>query len=111
MVLSSITVLFPWLRELNTVLVSLSVGPHLLVSACLLLAASQSSNGHRQGQAATVEAKAVRYVDVGHTLQFVLFASNGSTGEALNDMATDLKIRAALSTGMPCSPSSFLHAL
>merc|ERR1711957_467430 len=30
---------------------------------------------------------------------FALFACNGSIGEALNDMATDLKIRSALSSG------------
>ena len=90
-----------WMLMLREPAVVLTVGvsPFLIVTACLLLSDSDDAGHDGAPKGSTPSVATTSYVDMSYALQFVLFATNGSTGEALNDMATELKTRAALQTG------------
>jgi len=81
-----------------TVVLMLGAAPFLIVTTCLLLAPTDDAHvGAAEDTKATQVA--TTYINLRYALLFAVFATNGSTGEALNDMATELKTRAALQTG------------
>lgn len=92
--------LLPQLRERPVVVVAMAVAPRAAVAVAL----AWSSWSRREADAA-VGSELGRDQDeqppvaLPRACRFAAFACVGSTGEALNDMATDLTIRGALSAG------------
>lgn len=96
MALGTAMTLLPQLRERPVVVVAMAVAPRATVAAALAWsswadAAVGSEPSRDQDEAPPVA--------VPRACRFAAFACVGSTGEALNDMATDLTIRGALSAG------------
>eukprot|EP00928_Gymnodinium_smaydae_P023525 TRINITY_DN19382_c0_g1_i1.p1 TRINITY_DN19382_c0_g1~~TRINITY_DN19382_c0_g1_i1.p1 ORF type:complete len:442 (-),score=63.30 TRINITY_DN19382_c0_g1_i1:72-1397(-) len=105
MVLGTTVTLLPQLRRNHVLIVAVAVLPRLAVAFALLAGGTESeedrklqSQVHSSTQQTDEQEKSIA-VDVPRAVRFSFFACNGSIGEALNDMATDLQIRNALSAG------------
>eukprot|EP00929_Paragymnodinium_shiwhaense_P075308 TRINITY_DN38493_c0_g1_i1.p1 TRINITY_DN38493_c0_g1~~TRINITY_DN38493_c0_g1_i1.p1 ORF type:complete len:412 (-),score=67.31 TRINITY_DN38493_c0_g1_i1:498-1733(-) len=102
MIIGSLGTAFPALRKSPALSVAVASLPRIAIFLTLLLAGrrapkvEEATNG--QG-ASEKDEEETEMVPVGRVAKFLLFAANGSTGESLNDMATDLKVREALAAG------------
>lgn len=109
MILGIIVTLFPSTRETPAFVILVAGLPRVLV-ASVLVSASMAGVGAEavaNGTSGTSTSKTANgseqhgslSVALPRAARFALFACNGTTGEALNDMATDLRIRDALAMG------------
>eukprot|EP00933_Yihiella_yeosuensis_P003522 TRINITY_DN10644_c3_g1_i1.p1 TRINITY_DN10644_c3_g1~~TRINITY_DN10644_c3_g1_i1.p1 ORF type:complete len:415 (-),score=55.14 TRINITY_DN10644_c3_g1_i1:171-1415(-) len=112
MILGTLVTLYPEIRQMPFVVVAIASLPRIAVASRLLLERSKGCNCKMTNQSEdkcdvpagsdiqnASENENVPSLSIPRTLRFTIFACNGSTGEALNDMATDLKLRVALSDG------------
>lgn len=100
MILGTLVTIYPTLRESPLFVIGVASSPRLIVTMVLLLAALSDVGNSSSNMAKKQRTDDDSYsVALPRAARFALFACNGSVGEALNDMATDLKIRKALSGG------------
>eukprot|EP00931_Biecheleriopsis_adriatica_P073539 TRINITY_DN47800_c0_g1_i1.p1 TRINITY_DN47800_c0_g1~~TRINITY_DN47800_c0_g1_i1.p1 ORF type:complete len:432 (-),score=54.62 TRINITY_DN47800_c0_g1_i1:127-1353(-) len=100
MILGTLVTMYPTLRQNTLFVVGVASSPRLIVAAVLFCA--------RLLGPASTGAKSVKEKGDGNdsysialprAFGFTLFACNGTLGEAINDMATELTIRGALKSG------------
>lgn len=97
MFLGTMVTVYPAMRESTWLVIAIAGLPRLVV--CLALVWEASVGVVQRGEAAEASGDSSYSVALPRAARFAVFACNGSTGEALNDMATDLKIRRALTAG------------
>lgn len=97
MTLGTVITIFPTLRQMPWLVLGVAVLPRVAVAVVVGIASSTAAVS--LGAGATAADADDFTVSFARAAQFAIFACNGTTGEALNDMATDLKVRSALSEG------------
>eukprot|EP00927_Polykrikos_kofoidii_P066872 TRINITY_DN62432_c0_g1_i1.p1 TRINITY_DN62432_c0_g1~~TRINITY_DN62432_c0_g1_i1.p1 ORF type:complete len:440 (-),score=43.10 TRINITY_DN62432_c0_g1_i1:22-1260(-) len=97
--LGTLVTLYPSLRNFLTFVLCVASAPRVVVTIALLLSSLASAAEQNNNTTKDVTASDYHSVAMPRAAVFALFACNGSVGEALNDMATDLKIRTAQSAG------------
>jgi len=100
MVLGCLVTLFPVIREQRLLIICVAVAPRAVVALLIGLSRSDSC-ADAQGRSASEQSvkNEGTMVAFSSAFKFTIFACNGTIGESLNDMATDLQIRTALSAG------------
>jgi len=101
MVLGTVVTLYPTMRNSQLFVIGVASAPRVLICMKLLWVTVMKAGKLSCSREEKVSGGENDNFTVGlpSAARFAVFACNGSTGEALNDMATDLKIRTALSTG------------